>query len=162
MKPISGPLFCLMSAGLLFLALSAGCDSGPPPADRRPQTRPTPSGEPPPAPTTTSAPVTRAVPEPAATEPEPPEWVTILARFDPHERARVRVHTEAGNQLVLETRNVQRLRIDRDLVPLDHRRSISLQLDGQGIEWRVKSEVCEFERTVNGEWQAVKPKSDWP
>jgi len=43
-------------------------------------------------------------------------------------------------------------------VPLSRRRSISLQLDGQGLEWLAHSKVVEFERSMAGEWIPVKPE----
>ncbi len=94
---------------------------------------------------------------PAAAEPELPEYVMLLERYQPGQPAVVRVLTEGQSRLVIETRNVRRLRIDRDRVPLDRAHSIALQLDGQGIEWLAKSDVIEFERSPNGDWGPFKP-----
>jgi hypothetical protein len=99
-----------------------------------------------------------AATQPAEVEPELPEYLTIVSRFDPHERATAAARIAPGNRLVIETRNVKRLRVDRDKVPLNLRRSIALELDTQGIEWLARSTAEEFERSVNGEWTAVKPE----
>lgn len=166
----SGLVLCL--AAVMFV----GCDSAPPPAGRVPQSSPaTEPGRPatpekpaarvpamtPPAasaPTTTQPPASMpAATQPAAPEPELPDYVEILERFDPQRPASVTVHTETGNRLVVLTRNVRRMRIDRERVPLDRRRSISLQLDGQGMEWLARSPVDEFIRSVNGPWDVAKP-----
>lgn len=163
-----------------FLALGCtllGCDAGSPEAERKVQTRPVaPAPEsmpaagqrPPPAPLTTQptkpATVTRpgslpAKParEPIAAEPELPEYLTIVERFSASDAANVQAQTEGRHRLVLETRNVRRLHIDRDKLPLDKNRSIALVLDGQGIEWLAGSQTVEFERSRTGEWTPVKP-----
>ncbi len=155
---------CLVGLSPVAFLLSA-CDTAPPAADRRPDSRPTatapdapqhepaaksqPTG-PPEAPTDQETP-------PGPEEPELPEYVTIVARYDVQQRAAAEVRVEPGNRLVVNTRNVSRLHIDRDRVPLDRRRSISLQLDGQGLEWLAGSKVVEFERSVNGEWRPARP-----
>ena len=69
----------------------------------------------------------------------------------------VETQREADRRLVIETRNVRRLRIDRQRAELSQRRSVALQIDGQGLEWLARSQVSEFERSVNGEWKPVKP-----
>lgn len=149
--------------GAMAVVWLGACDAAPPAAERCPQTQPTPAERPAQPAPTIRAPLaeTRPATRPAATEPvdvevEPPEYVTILERFRAGERATVRVRTAAGNQLVVETRNVRRLRIERAQVPLERGRSISLQLDGQGIEWLAKSTVTEFERAENGYWTSAK------
>ncbi len=147
-----------------LLCLAGACDTAPPTAERRPQTRPTASRPLTTERTPTSAPATTQ-PTPTTSrghprveeEPEIPDYVTIVARFNAQQRAGVEVHAEAGNRLVIDTHNVRRLHIDRDRVPLDRRRSISLQLDGQGLEWLASSKVVEFERAMNGEWVPAKP-----
>jgi hypothetical protein len=137
----------------------AACEVAPPTAERRPQTRPAASGptatapQAPTRPTSTQA----TASQPAAAEPEIPDYVTILERYNPQQRATVEVHPEPGNRLLIDTNNVRRLHIDRDRVPLDRRRSMSLQLDGQGVEWLATSKVEEFERTINGQWIPAKP-----
>lgn len=106
-----------------------------------PTTRPAaPSGEP--------------LPEPAP--PALPSYVRVLERFDPQEPARVHVEISSARRLVIETDNVQRLRIDRARLPMATHRSIVLRLDGQGIEWTPRSTVREFQRSPNGVWSAVR------
>lgn len=150
----------LFSSLVTLSSLLAACETAPPTAERRSQTRPAASG---PASTATQ-PVTQptvtqpAATQPAAAEPEPPDYVTIVARFISSDRAAAEVQVEAGNRLVIDTHNVRRLHIDRDRVPLNRRRSISLQLDGQGLEWLAHSKVVEFERSMAGEWIPVRPE----
>jgi hypothetical protein len=160
----------LWLAGLVTLGFAlGGCDSAPPAAARRPQTRPAAPATAPaegaavttrPAevrPAPQPAPV-RPAPQPAEPQPPIPEYLTIVRRYDPGAAAQVQVTTVAGHRLVIETRNVQCLHIDRDTSPLDRSRSIALVLDGQGIEWLARSKVVEFERSPNGVWMPVKPR----
>jgi len=155
-----------ISSALWAAILLTGCEGAPPATSRAPQTRPA-EGQPPassqpvagPASKSAGAPGVTAPPatQPAAQEPELPEYVTLVERFNPRQPPAVRVRTEEPSRLVIETRNVRRLRIDRTRLPLDRRHSIALQLDGQGIEWLPKSEVVEFERSPNGDWGPFKP-----
>lgn len=149
---------CQATTAALILLLPA-CDSAPPAGNRKPQSRPT-------APTTqpTTAPATapNVKPAPPPAEPELPEYLEIIARFDGQAPATVRIEDAAGHRLALDTRNVRRLRIERDQLPLERGRSIALILDGQGIEWRADSEVVEFERSPNGRWIPVDPKDAAP
>jgi len=160
--PSTFPAALRLSLCSLALLLTA-CESAPPTAERRPTSHPAtaptasaPTAQPPasqPAATQPTAPAS----QPSAAGPELPEYLTIVERFKPAERAAAQVTTETGNRLVIDTRNVRRLRIDRDRVPLNQRRSIALLLDGQGLEWLPHSKVVEFERSVNGGWTPVKP-----
>jgi hypothetical protein len=134
--------------------LVPGCESQPPAGERKPQSRPAekpleePRGESPPA-------------EPRDTEPaepELPEYLTLLERFDRTRAVQLEVLSAAGRRLAIDTHNVRRLRIDRAQLPLQRDRSIALILDGQGIEWRADSKVVEFERSENGVWMPVTPK----
>ncbi len=152
-------------SGMATLAIFlVGCEVAPPTAERRPQTRPAASGptatatapQAPTQPASTQATTQLATSQPAAAEPEVPDYVTIIARYNPQQRATVEVRTEAGNRLAIDTHNVRRLHIDRSRIPLNIRRSISLQLDGQGLEWVSGSKVEEFERSVNGVWMPAK------
>ena len=153
----------LIAAGVGLGLFIAGCESAPAPKPGREQHGPTastsaPTTQPPASQPATTLPTSQPTSQPAAAEPEPPEYLTIVNRFDPQERASAAAHVDSGNRLVIDTRNVQRLRIDREKVPLNLRRSISLQVDGQGLEWLVRSTAEEFERSANGEWTAVKPE----
>ena len=145
----------LFSSLVALGSLLAACETAPPTAERRPQTRPTASL---PAPVATQPVTQPGANQPAAAEPEIPDYVTIVERFMASNRAAAEVRVEAGNRLVIDTHNVRRLHIDRDRVPLNRRRSISLQLDGQGLEWLVHSKVVEFQRSMAGEWTPVKPE----
>jgi type IV secretory pathway VirB10-like protein len=102
-----------------------------------------------------------AVPPEEEPEPEvpppPPDYVRILAVLDPKQPARVTVETSPQNDLVISTRNVRLLEIDRERVPLNIRKSIALRLDGQVIEWTAGSTTRVFECSVNGVWQSARP-----
>ena len=160
-------LSLVLLSGLIIL--SSACEVAPPTTQRRPQTRPADSGpttttsQPATQPTTTQATATQpATAEAAPAEPEIPDYVTIIERYNPQQRASVTVRPEvaaATNRLSIDTRNVRRLHIDRDRIPLNRRRSVSLQLDGQGLEWLASSQVEEFERSVNGVWIPVKSEA---
>ncbi len=136
------------------MLLCSGCDSTPTaPAGRRGSQPPTTSVAPLPPTQPVSAPAT----QPTSAAAEAPEYVTVVDRYKPAARATISVATERGNRLVIATRNVKRLRIDRNRVPLDPDRSIALELDGQGLEWLRWSKVSEFERSPNGDWKPVRP-----
>jgi hypothetical protein len=86
-----------------------------------------------------------------------PGYIQVLEKFDPNAQTVVQATAATGQQLDITTQNVKRMRIDRDHVPVDRTRSIALMLDGQPLEWLARSKVHEFERSVNGRWQPVKP-----
>jgi len=142
--PVIGPW-------LLPALLCSGCDSTPASSVGRPGgPHPTTSVAPLPVTQPASGPSTRAAVE-------SPDYVSVVDRYRPSAPASVRAATERGNRLVIETRNVKRLRIERSKAPLDPDRSIALELDGQGIEWLRYSQVTEFERSTNGDWKPVRP-----
>ena len=168
MARLKSPKQLALLSSLAALGLLAACEVAPPTAERRPQTRPAASGptttttapQAPTQPTTTQATATQpATSQPVAAEPELPDYLTIVERYNPQQRATVEVHTEPGNRLSIDTHNVRRLHIDRDRIPLNVRRSISLQLDGQGLEWMSGSKVEDFERSINGVWLPVKSEA---
>lgn len=97
---------------------------------------------------------------PADTPPELPDYLAVLERFHPGEPIRVKAEPAAPDRLVIETRNVSRLRIERNLLPLRSDRSIVLRLDGQAMEWLAGSSVSEFERSINGVWTAVSKRKE--
>lgn len=93
---------------------------------------------------------------PPPTQPELPDYVHILERFHASEPIQLQAEIAAPHRLVIETRNVRRIRIDRHKLPMSRHRSIILRLDGQGIEWTPKSTTTIFERSINGVWMPVK------
>lgn len=93
-------------------------------------------------------------PPPAAAE-QLPSYIQVVERIRASEPVQVHVDTSSPQRLVIETRNVRRLRIDREHAPLALNRSVVLRLDGQGIEWTADSRTHEFERSTNGEWEAL-------
>ena len=157
----------LLICGLVLMVSAwLGCEGSPPPANDSPQARPTPVTE---AETAETPPMrAETSPEDAGTaqegaggekppEPELPKYLKVMSLYDRGHSAEVDIRIEPGNRLILDTRNVQRIRIDRAELPLNPDRSIVLRLDGQGIEWRADSEVSVFERSPNGYWAPVKP-----
>lgn len=150
---------CVIGAFLVLWL--GGCEAQPPASERKPHSRPA-AEKPTPALSPTEG---EAAPRPATTqpatapaEPELPEYLTLVARFDAQQPVRVQVISAEGRRLVLDTHNVSRLRIDRAQVPVQRDRSIVLLLDGQGIEWLASSKVVEFERSENGVWRPVRPE----
>lgn len=186
-KGLGGRSARLVRAGALALLtwglLTAGCATPPAPppapAPRAEPAAPSPA-EPPAPPPTAEAPdhppptTPPAEPEPAAppaddaavaepmppappAEPAIPAYLAVLNRFDPAQTVMATAHTGPGNRLVVDTRNVRRLRIDRAALPLQRGAAIVLRLDGQPIEWLADSEVTVFERSINGDWTPVRP-----
>lgn len=94
---------------------------------------------------------------PTAAEPAPPPYLTVLERFDARQPTAAEARPGPANRLVIDTRNVRRLRIDRAALPLRSEQVIILRLDGQPFEWLADSDVTEFERSVNGAWAPVRP-----
>lgn len=133
-------------------AVLTACENQPATTSRAPESRP--------STTLTEKPVepdnTTTTP---TTQPALPEWLEIVASFGDEPGAVDIVHAE-GRRLVLDTRAVRRLHIDRARLPLHRDRSIVLILDGQGIEWRANSTVDLFERSENGVWTPVKPSAE--
>ncbi len=162
--------------GLLAVALTlSACENGPRSGSQRlpgpgtgPGSMPAPQAAPesrpaPPAATlpAIAPPASQPASQPAASapvEPELPEYLTIVAKLHADATADAQVLTAERQRLVLETRNVQRVRIDREKLPLDRRLSVALVLDGQAVEWLAKSPVTEFERSPNGVWVPVAPQ----
>ncbi len=116
---------------------------------------PAPIIEPPVAPEPMPAQEPPIAEEPRTPDLQTPDYVAVLERFDPSAPARVTGQAE-GSRIVLDTRNVRRLRIDRQRSGTYLDRSVALQLDGQGIKWLPRSDVFEFERSPNGTWSPVE------
>jgi len=121
---------------------------------------PTRSSEPAPPPPaavkvpTASRPATEPSPQ---LEPALPDGFAILERITGDEAGSIQARVEPVNRLIVETRNVRRIHIDRDRLPLDSRRAIILQIDGQSFEWLTDSDVSEFQRSPNGQWGPARP-----
>ena len=170
----TGSLIVWITAALMGLGSLLGCQGAPqrgqPPPG--PSTRETaepagpakpgarepaePPADSPPLPPPPVGAGTEAPPPAEPPVPELPEYVRVLERFDPGQKADVRIELTPPRRLAIDTQNVQRLWIDRDALPLARYRSIILQLDGQGIEWTPQSSTTMFERSVNGVWAPVK------
>jgi len=127
--------------------------SAPPAAGAEPQETP----ETPPAAAIEPAPA-RPPEAPKPAEPELPPYIRVVERFRPSEPALVHLDDSSPERLVVETRNVRRLWIDRERAPLVTNRSVVLRLDGQGIEWTGDSRTREFEKSVNGEWGPARER----
>ncbi len=141
-----------------------GCESQPPAGEQtQPPTRPAPKPAPDTArPTPPPPPPPTEVPREEAAAPELPDYLAVVSKGDLAPGYELQVLTVAGRKLSIDTRNVQRLRIDRDKLPLETDRSIALILDGQGFEWRADSDIEEFVRSPNGVWEPVKPEDEAP
>ena len=90
-------------------------------------------------------------------QPKIPDFLRIVQRTHDTKRASVRARIEKPRRLVLDTDNVTRVRIDRRELELPRGRSITIRIDGQGIEWTPRYDVVELERTAGGVWSPVKP-----
>ena len=94
-------------------------------------------------------------PEPPTTT---PRYLAIMEEFQSGEDSQVRATLQAPSKLVLETKNIKRLRITREGLPLSQNRSIVLQIDGQGIEWTRQYQAVELEKSTAGQWSVVRRK----
>ena len=119
------------------------------PGEPAPQTQPTDDGL-----TPTAPPGEPPVVLPAETE--GPPYAVVSGVFVADEPPRVREVRRTGQRLELDTYNVRRLRIDRAQLQPDGRQSLTLVLDGQGMEWHAASPIDEFERSRNGVWGPVR------
>ena len=114
-------------------------------------------------PTTTTAPssqpaaavVPPATTQPAEAPPPIPDYLKVLELYDDTEPAYVEISITSPRRMVIETRNVRKIHIDRKRLPMNTRHNIILRLDGQGIEWTAKSKTEEFERSINGDWSPL-------
>ncbi|MBK8916072.1 MAG: hypothetical protein IPM64_15995 [Phycisphaerales bacterium] len=65
----------------------------------------------------------------------------------------------SGNRLSIKTENVRRLRLHRSRAPgLTSSGSVAIQIDGQGVEWLVRTDVLELERSASGAWAPAAPR----
>jgi hypothetical protein len=138
------------------VALAPATAPSAPPAIALKLEEPQPENPPPPAPAPEAVQPPQAPAAPA--EQELPPYLQVVERIRPLEPAEVHVDASSPERLVIETRNVRRIRIDREHAPLALNRSVVLRLDGQGIEWTADSRAREFERSVNGEWGAARER----
>jgi hypothetical protein len=128
----------------------------PPAVAAAPPASPAPAQPPVPPPTATTPPP--AAP-PAAASAEPvPEYVEVLELIDPGGATRVRAQTDPPARLVVETENVQRLRLRRARLSLARDRSVALKLDGQMFEWTRATPIVEFARSANGTWAVASDR----
>lgn len=127
----------------------------PTPADETPS-QPAPSRMETPPPEPDAPPPAEPPAEVKPVEENLPDYLRIVDVFREGEQPRVEYRIESPRRLVIDTHNVQRLRIERSQLPMQTRGSIVLQLDGQGIEWTASSTTVEFERSANGDWQPVR------
>ena len=99
-------------------------------------------------------PIDMEVPE----EPQPrtPSYIEIVDDIKPGEQPVVWAEVVSPTKLVIETDNVQMLRVTREGTSLSRTRSIVLRIDGQGIEWTPKYIAVELERSPAGEWTVVR------
>ncbi len=91
-------------------------------------------------------------------QPKIPDYVTVLERIEGDSPVRVSGRVTDTSRLIIDTRNVRRMRISRSKLTLARSRSIPLEIDGQVFELRATTGVVEMERSRNGEWSSVKKK----
>jgi hypothetical protein len=89
-------------------------------------------------------------------QPKIPDYVTVLERIEDNGPARVSGRVTGTSRLIIDTRNVRRMRISRSKLAFGRGRSIPLEIDGQVFELRASTSVVEMERSRNGEWSPVK------
>lgn len=164
---------------LLVLALGAGaCASSDP--TRRPPAAPPDAAEPasaapraqtasqPPGSTAAApphvqpAPDRAGQPQPPAAQPAPDEpdpyaipYLRILELRAPAERPRVDARLAGRRELLLDTSNVQRMRLTRDHLAIPRHLAVVLRLDGQNLEWSANHTAIELERDRNGFWNVI-------
>lgn len=124
-----------------------------PPSSTPAAAPPAPPAAPPAAATTTPP---RGVPPRGVPVDPVPEYVEVLEVIDPGGLTRVRAQADPPARIVVETQNVQRLRMRRERLSLARDRSVALKLDGQTFEWTRATPIVEFARSANGTW-AVAP-----
>jgi len=171
MRHIAGSGVLLAASCALLLC---ACENPPPAGARGPTPPPpadsaeaeSPNAEAPQTPATadgldpTAPPVAPLAVQPAETE--SPPYAVVAGVFIADEPPRVREVRRTARRLELDTYNVRRLRIDRAQLQPEGRQSLTLVLDGQGMEWHAGSPVVEFERSRNGVWEPVRTDRDRP
>ena len=93
-----------------------------------------------------------------AEQPKIPDYVTVLERIEGDSPVRVSGRVTDTSRLIIDTRNVRRMRISRSKLAFARGRSIPLEIDGKVFELRAGTAVVEMERSRNGEWSPVKKK----
>lgn len=155
------------------MMLTLGCDSGgrrnappapiveqtPAPADDAPE--PTEKVDKPDEPTTRPVETQPTAPE-RDRDSTLPDYLTVLERIHPGRLFKVDAELSGDRRLIIDTRNVKRIRLDRRRLDLTHNRSIALRIDEQGIEWTTRSAVVELQRANDGVWAPVKPIKPGP
>lgn len=150
----------VLAAAAVAAALSlTGCEQ--PPATSQPASRPVtsrpvsqPASQPASAPAEsqpTSAPESQPASAPAL-----PDYVKVLHKPDVAADPIVLAQVRGLDELLLDTRNVDRLRIDRTELPIERNGSVVLRIDDQVIEWTSRYPMLELQRHENGEWRIVR------
>lgn len=132
-----------------------------PPAASQPASRPTasrPTSAPASAPATapaesqpTSAPESKPASAPAL-----PDYVKVLHRIDVAADPIVTAEIRGLDELILDTQNVDGMRLDRTELPLERNGSIVLRIDSQVIEWTSRYPLLELQKHENGEWRIIR------
>ncbi|MCH7870754.1 MAG: hypothetical protein IID33_03550 [Planctomycetes bacterium] len=135
-------------------------ESKPAPDESQPADAAKPAEEPRPADAAKSAEEPRQKePQDETAKPPPiPDYLTVLERTNDGTPVSVTGQTVGRSRLVIDTRNVKRLRINRGKLTFSAGRSIAMRLDGQVFELRARTDWVEMERSRNGEWSPVKQK----
>ncbi len=118
--------------------------------------------DPPPPPRQPPAANLRPVAEPPATFAESgapddpnedfPAGITVLESIQRSDPTSVSLERDVENRVIVVTRNVRRLRLQRSAMNVAADRRAVLRIDNQGFEWTTDVPVLELERSRGGEW----------
>lgn len=106
----------------------------------------------------TSAPSPESRPAPESADKLPP-YVDRIIALDASHPHWLKASTRSPNTVLLDAHNLKRIRITRAALPFALRadQSVSIQVDGQGIEWLAQRDTIELERSAAGVWSVRKP-----
>jgi hypothetical protein len=84
--------------------------------------------------------------------------LVILRKFDPQKPARLAATLQSDTLMIIDTENVQALRLDLLALPRQQGGRLVLHIDGQGIEITgKKNQIIDLRRSPIGEWSFGKP-----
>jgi hypothetical protein len=146
-------------------AHQAAPSPAPPPAAAQPPTEPGVPATPEPRPADaapTAPPPDDDAPAAGGENPYAIPYLRILELRSASEPPVVTPRLEGQQALLLETRNVQRLRITREHLAIRRDRSVILRIDGQNFEWTTRHDSIELHRDQNGFWNIVSREPAGP
>lgn len=81
-----------------------------------------------------------------------PTGITVLESIRPSDPTSVSLERDVENRLIVVTRNVRRLRLQRSAMNVAADQRAVLRIDNQGFEWTTDVPVLELKRSRGGEW----------